>query len=174
MTHTSLGAPRPTWRARLQKALAVLSIATLATGAVGCGSKDSSTAPMTPQNVAGEYLLQTIQAKQLPVKIYDGPIGNPGDYDYFESYVVTIKRGAIDLDDAGNYHLMIDYHLVRDGEVVDDSVDGYGTYQINGNKIFLTREDGVGGGDGPVGSGQVTIEMNMVDEGDVMPYVFRK
>jgi len=174
MTHTSLDATRLTCRARLQNALALVLVASLATGAAGCGSKDSRTAPMTPQNVAGEYLLETIQAKQLPVKIYDGPIGNPGDYDYFESYVVTIKRGAIDLDDAGNYHLMIDYHLVRDGEVVDDSFDGYGTYQINGNKIVLTREDGVGGGDGPVGSGQVTIEMNMVDEGDVMPYVFRK
>jgi len=77
MTHASLDAPRPTWRARLQKAFAVLSIATLATGAAGCGSKDSSTAP-TNENVAGEYLLETIQAKQLPVKVYDGPVGEPG------------------------------------------------------------------------------------------------
>ncbi|HEX5076811.1 MAG TPA: hypothetical protein VFW03_26625 [Gemmatimonadaceae bacterium] len=174
MTYTSLGAPRLTWRAHVQKALVVLSIATLAAGAAACGGKDSSTEPTTPQTVAGEYLLETIQAKQLPVKIYDGPIGDPGEYDYFASYVVTIKRGAIDLDDAGNYHLMIDYHLVRDGEVIDDSFDGYGTYQIDGNRIFLTREDGEGGGDGPLRSGQVTIEMNMVDEGDVMPYVFRK
>ncbi len=174
MTHTSLDAPRLTWRARVQKAFVVLSIATLATGAAGCGGKDSSTGPTTPQSVAGEYLLETIQTKQVPVKIYDGPIGEPGDDDYYDSYVLTIKRGAIDLDDAGNYHLMVDYHLVRDGDAVDDSWDGYGTYEINGNRIFLTREDGVAGGDGPVRSGQVTIEMNMVDEGDVMPYVFRK
>ena len=84
MTHASLDAPRPTWRARLQKAFAVLSIATLATGAAGCGSKDSSTAP-TPQNIAGEYLLETVQAKQLPVKVYDGPVGEPGDDDYYDS-----------------------------------------------------------------------------------------
>ena len=174
MTHTSLDAPRLTWRARLQKAFAVLTIATLATGAAGCGGKDSSTEPTTPQNVAGEYLLETIQAKSLPVKIYDGPIGEPGDDDYYDSYVLTIKRGAIDLDDAGNYHLMVDYHLVRDGDAVDDSWDGYGTYEINGNKIDLTRDDGVGGGDGTVRSGQVTIQMTMVDEGVDMSYVFRK
>ena len=174
MTYSSLDAPRQTWRARLQKAFAVLSIATLATGAAGCGGKDSSTEPTTPQNIAGEYLLETIQAKQLPVKVYDGPIGEPGDDDYYDSWVLTIKRGAIDLDDAGNYHLMIDYHLVRDGEVIDDSFDGFGSYEINGNRIDLTRQDGESGGDGSVKSGQVTIQMNMVAEGDVVPYVFRK
>ena len=173
MTHTPLDAPRPTWRARLQKAFAVLSIATLATGAAGCGGKDSTTAP-TNESVAGEYLLETIQAKSLPVKIYDGPIGDPGNNDYYDSYVLTIKRGAIDLDDAGNYHLMVDYHLVRDGNAIDDSWDGYGTYEINGNKIDLTRDDGVAGGDGTLRSGQVTIQMTMVDEGSDMAYVFRK
>ena len=155
-------------------AFVVLSIATLVTGAGGCGSKDSSTEPTTPQNVAGEYLLETIQAKSLPVKIYDGPIGDPEDDDYFWSYVVTIKRGAIDLDDAGNYHLMVDYHLIVDGEPEDGSFDGYGTYEVDGNRIALTRDDGVDGGDGSVRSGQVTIQMTMVDEGVVMPYVFRK
>jgi hypothetical protein len=174
MTHTSHDAPGPTWRARLQKAFAVLTMATLASGAGGCSGKDSSTGPTTPQNVAGEYLLETIQTKSLPVKIYDGPIGEPGEDDYYDSYVLTIKRGAIDLDDAGNYHLMVDYHLVRDGYAVDDSWDGYGTYEINGNKIDLTRDDGVGGGDGTVRSGQVTIQMTMVDEGADMAYVFRK
>ena len=174
MTHTTFDAPRPTWRARAQKTFAVLSIVMLATGAAGCGSKDSSTGPTTPQSVAGEYLLETIQAQSLPVNVYDGPIGEPGDEDYYYSYVLTIKRGAIDLDDAGNFHLMVDYHVVRDGDPEDASYDGYGTYQINGGKIVLTREDGQGGGSGPVRSGQVTIEMHMVDEGDVMPYVFRK
>jgi len=173
MSHTSLDAPRPTWRARVQKAFGVLSIAALAIGAAGCGSKDSSTAP-TSRSVAGEYLLETIQAKQLPVTVYDGPIGNPGADDYFQSYVLTVKRGAIDLDDAGNFHLMVDYHLVRDGEVVDDSWDGYGTYEINGNEIVLTRDDGVSAGDGTMRSGQVTIQMTMVDEGPYVPYVFRK
>jgi hypothetical protein len=174
MTHTSLDAPRPIWRARVQKALVVLSIATLVTGAAGCGGKDSSTGPTTPQTVAGEYLLETIQAKQLPVKVYDGPVGEPGDYDYYDSWTLTIRRGAIDLDDDGNYHLMIDYHLVRDGEVIDDSFDGYGTFELNGGRIALTRLDGESGGNGTVRSGQVTIQMNMVAEGDVVPYVFRR
>jgi hypothetical protein len=78
MTHTSLGAPRLTWRARVQNAFAVVLLATLAIGAAGCSSKDSSTGP-TNLNVAGEYLLETIQTKSVPVKIYDGPIGNPRD-----------------------------------------------------------------------------------------------
>ena len=97
-----------------------------------------------------------------------------GDDDYFDSWALTIKRGAIDLDDAGNYHLMMDYHLVRDGDAFDDSFDGYGTYEINGNRIELTRGDGESGGNGTVQSGKVTIQMNMVAEGDVVPYVFRK
>ena len=69
---------------------------------------------------------------------------------------------------------MVDYHLVRDGDAIDDSFDGYGTYEINGNNIVLTREDGGGAGDGTVRSGQLSIQISLVDEGRVMPYVFRK
>lgn len=173
MTHTSLDAPRLTWRARVQNAFAVVLVATLATGAAGCSSKDSSTGP-TNLNVAGEYLLETIQTKSVPVKIYDGPIGNPRDGDYYRSFVVTVKRGAIDLDDAGHYHMMVDYRVVADGETTDGSVDGRGSYEINGNRIALTRLDGVDGGAGTVRSGEVMIQMTIVDEGVTMPYVFRQ
>ena len=74
---------------------------------------------------------------------------------------------------------MCEQVLVQLGDSVrlpyeDGSFDGYGTYEIDGNRIALTRDDGVDGGDGSVRSGQVTIQMTMVDEGVVMPYVFRK
>src|SRR6478609_9233928 len=145
MTHTSLDATRLTCRARLQNALALVLVASLATGAAGCSSTDSSTGP-TNGDVTGEYLLETIKTQQLPVKIYDGPIGNPRNDDYYRSYVVTVKRGAINLDDTGHYRLKFDYRLVADGQITDSSMGAVGTYEINGNRIVLTRYDGVDGG----------------------------
>ena len=53
-------------------------------------------------------------------------------------------------------------------------MDGRGTYEINGNRIALTRLDGVDGGAGTVRSGEVMIQMTIVDEGVTMPYVFRQ
>jgi hypothetical protein len=174
MTHTSLDAPRLTWRARLQNAFAVVLVATLATGAAGCSSStDSSTSP-TNGNVAGEYLLETIQSKSLPVKIYDGPIGNPKDDNYYRSFVVTVKRGAIDLDGAGNYRRMVDYRLIADGEITDGSVEDGGTYEINGDRIVLTRDDGIDGGSGTVLPGELMVRMTIVDTGAPMQYVFRQ
>src|SRR5678815_5145 len=107
MTHTSLHAPRPTWRARVHTAFAIMVVATLAAGATGCSSNnDPSTGP-TNLNPAGEYDLQTIQTKSLPAKVYDGPIGDPEDDDYLESYVVTVTGGGMTLEDNGYYHCLL-------------------------------------------------------------------
>ena len=73
----------------------MMLVGALAVGAAGCSSsKDSSTGP-TNVNPAGEYDLQTIQTKPLPATVHDGPIGNPGDDDYYESYVVTVSGGTM-------------------------------------------------------------------------------
>ena len=77
MTRTSLDAPPPARGARVRTAFAMLLVATLATGAAGCTSNDASTAPAVV-NAPGEYELQTIQAKPVPAKVYDGPWGTRG------------------------------------------------------------------------------------------------
>ena len=79
----------------------------LAAGAAGCGNKDASTGPTTPTNVAGDYSLGTIQARSLPTKVRDDPIGNPGDDDYYQSYVVTVTAGTVTLEDGGGYEMLV-------------------------------------------------------------------
>jgi len=149
-------------------------VTTLATGAAGCSSsKDSTTAP-TEQNIPGAYVLETIQTKLLPVKIFDGPIGNPRNDDYYRSFVVTVKRGQIDLDDEGNYRAAFLYTVVADGEASDGLLVKSGTYMLNGNRIALTTDDGGDAGVGTIRSGQLTIQMTIVDEGKTMPWVFRQ
>src|SRR5262245_38397587 len=114
MTHTSLDAPRPTWRARVHTAIAIMLVATLAAGAAGCSSsKDSSTGP-TNVNPVGEYELETIRSEALPAMVHDGPIGDPGDDDYYQSYVVTVTGGTMVLEDGGYYHMLLAYTAVWD------------------------------------------------------------
>jgi hypothetical protein len=171
MTHTSLHAPRPTWRARVQTAFAMMLVGVLAVGATGCGSKDSSTGP-TNVNPAGEYDLETIQTKPLPATVYDGPAGDPGDDDYLESYVVTVTGGGMTLEDNGYYHILIAYTGVMDGEPYSLFFLETGTYETNGSRIVLTNDYGEEA-EGTVRDGEVSIRMGIAGTA-TMPYVFGK
>ena len=171
MTRTSLRAPRLTWRARVQAGFAMVLAATLATGAAGCSSEDSSTAP-TNVNPTGEYSLETIQAKPLPAKVYDGPIGNPRDDDYYQSYVVTVTGGTLVLDEDGYYHILVGYNTVADDEPFFRIYLETGSYEVDGSRIVLTNDYGESE-TGTVRDGEVTIKMAIGGE-PVMPYVFRK
>ena len=171
MTHTSSDAPRLTWRSRVGRAFTIIVVTTLATGC--SSSKDSTTAPKA-QDIPGSYVLETIQTKSLPVKIFDGPIGNPRNNDYYRSFVVTVRAGQIDLDNYGNYHATFLYNVVANGEARDGVLAKSGTYMLNGSRIALTTDEGVDAGVGTIRSGQITISMTIVDEGTAMPWVFRQ
>ena len=171
MMDTSLDARRPAWRARVQTGFVVMLVATLATGAAGCSSKDSSTAPTTP-NVAGDYLLETIQARSLPATVYDGPIGDPEDGTYHDSYVVTVTGGNVTLEDGGYYNILVSYTAVADGEPWSLLLMETGTYEIDGSRIVLTSDYGDETA-GTVRDGEVSVRMAIAGEA-TMPYVFRK
>ena len=146
-------------------------IAILAAGAAGCSGKDSSTGPTTP-NVAGEYSLETIQARSVPTQVYDGPIGDPEDDNYHDSYVVTVTGGTMTLEADSYYHMLVSYTAVADGEPFSLLLMEFGTYEIDGNRIVLTSDYGDETA-GTVRDGEVTIRMAIAGE-TTMPYVFRK
>jgi len=171
MTYASLDARRLISRARGQTAFAVLLVATLAVGATGCGSKDSSTGP-TKVNVAGEYSLETIQARSLPAKVYDGPVGDPRDDDYYQSYIITVSGGTLTLDDDGYYHMLLSYTAVADGQPFFRIYLETGTYEVDGSRILLASDYG-DEAPGTVRDGEVTIRMAIAGDA-VMPYAFRK
>jgi len=150
----------------------MMLVGALAVGAAGCSSsKDSSTGP-TNVNPAGEYDLQTIQTKPLPATVHDGPIGNPGDDDYYESYVVTVSGGTMTLQDDGYYHMLVSYTAVWDGEPYYLVYLETGTYETNGSRIALTNDYGEEA-EGTVRDGEVSIRMGIAGTG-TMPYVFGK
>lgn len=171
MMHTSLHAPRPTWRARVQTAFAMMLVGALAVGTAGCGTKDSSTGP-TSVNPAGEYDLETIQTKPLPATVHDGPIGNPGDDNYYQSYVVTVSGGTMTLQDDGYYHMLVSYTAVWDGVPYYLVYLETGTYETNGSRIVLTNDYGEEA-EGTVRDSEVSIRMGIAGTA-TMPYVFGK
>lgn len=165
MTPTSLDAPQLIRRTRVQPAVAMLLIASLAIGASGCGSTDSSAGP-TNVNVAGEYLLETIQARSLPAKVYDGPTAN------YRSYVVTVTGATLTLEDDGYYHILVGFNTVADDQPFNRIYLETGSYEVTGSRVVLTNDYGEVA-TGTVQDGEVTIRMAVAGE-PVMPYVFRK
>ena len=170
MTYSSFGALRPPRPARTRNAITTVLVAALLITATACASKDSSTAP-APTDVAGNYTLATVQAKTLPVKVYDGPVGdeNAG----YRSYIVTVRGGEIRMDDQGYYVRIMNYHIVADGEPSDGRIVDAGTYEINKGRIVFTKVDGTPGGSGPVRAGEITMSIGIVQGGPTYPYVFR-
>src|SRR5262245_6669468 len=137
MTLTLLNAPRRIWRARAQTAFAMMFVGALVVGAAGCtSSKDASTGPKN-LNPVGEYDLETIQTEALPAMVHDGPIGDPGDEDYYESYVVTVMGGTMVIEDGGYYHMLVSYTAVwDDGVPYSLFYLETGTYETKGNRIL--------------------------------------
>ncbi len=149
----------------------MMLIGALAVGGTGCGSKDSSTGP-TNLNAAGDYLLETIQARSLPATVYDGPIGDPEDDNYHDSYVVTVTGGNVTLEDGGYYNILVSYTAVADGEPWSLLLMETGTYEIDGSRIVLTSDYG-DETTGTVRDGEVAIRMGIAGTA-TMPYVFGK
>lgn len=175
MTHTTSAdarCARRTVRGTVAKTIAVLATAVLGLGAAGCGGSDSTTAP--DRSYVGVYALHEVNQAALPVQIYNGSARDDTDGQWYEQFVVTIKTGTLELDGQGRYHTSFDYTLVHDGTPVDRTLEARGTYEVEGNKIHLLRDNGVDRGSGTMQNGAVTLYLTLIGSQSNQAYTYRK
>jgi hypothetical protein len=148
-----------------------LVLATLA--ATTACSGDSSTAPTTT-SLAGVYALRQIEQTALPVEVYRGPFYHEIDARQYTDFEVTLTGGTLQLDDAGAYHTTLNYKALKDGVEENSSLRGWGTYQIQGNRITLLRDNGFDGAEGTISGSSITLGIDVIGKGVVKPYTFVK
>lgn len=165
--------PTPTLRTRstIRSGIAGVLAATALIGTVACsGSSDSSTGPRNDENPVGTFALFQVNQKNIPKVIFQGPYTFPGGATYDE-FVFTITGGEMILQENGDIHVAIDYKAAADGNELTGSRKSDGTYEVDGNQISISSGDG--GVDGTYRNGVITLQLDLLGDGEPQTYTFR-
>lgn len=165
--------PAATLRTRrtIRSGIAGVLATTALLGTIACsGSGDSSTGPRNNENPVGTFALFQVNQKNIPKVIFRGPYTFPGGGSYNE-FVFTITGGEMILEENGDLHVAIDYNAVADGDEATGSRKADGTYEIDGDQIHISAGDG--GVDGTYRNGVITLQLDLVGDGELQTYTFR-
>ena len=169
MTRINFAATQRT-RRTIRTGLAGVLAATALIGTMACSGSDSSTGPRNNENPVGTFALFQVNQKNIPRVIFRGPFTFPGGATYDE-FVFTITGGEMIFQENGDVHAAIDYRASADGEEVSGTRSADGTYEIDGNQIYISG--GEGGVDGTYRNGVITLQMDLVGNGEMQTYTFR-
>ena len=175
MTYTIPAAPAATQRRRrsIRSGVAGLLATAALLGAVACSGSDSSTGPRdnnNNRNPAGTYALFQVDGKNIPKQIFRGRMTFPSG-DTYDDFTFTITGGEIILQGDGDIHAAIDYRATGGGNDVSGTTANDGTYQIDGDQIYISSGDG--GSVGSFRNGVITLKLDLVGNGDARTYTFR-
>ena len=161
-----------TQRARrtIRTGIAGVLAATALIGTIACSGSDSSTGPRNNENPVGTFALFQVDRENIPSVIFDGPVTFPGGAS-FDEFVFTITGGEMILQKNGDIHVAIDYRAATDGNEATGTRSADGTYEIDGNQISISA--GEGGVDGTYRNGVITLDMDLVGNGEMRTYTFR-
>jgi hypothetical protein len=165
--------PTATQRTRrtIRSGIAGILTTTALLGAVACSGSDSSTGPRNNnKNPVGTYALFQVDQKNIPRQIFRGPITFPGGASY-DDFIFTITGGELILQDGGDIRVAIDYRAASDGEEISGTRSADGTYEIDGNQIYISAGDG--GVDGSYRNGVITLTLDLIGNGEARTYTFR-
>jgi len=169
MTRINFAATQRTRRAIRSGIAGVLAAAALF-GTIACSGSDSSTGPRNDENPVGTFALFQVDQKNIPRTIFRGPITFPGGASYDE-FVFTITGGEMILQENGDIHVAIDYRAATDGNEATGTRSADGTYEVDGNQISISA--GEGGVDGTYRNGVITLQMDLLGNGEMQTYTFR-
>jgi len=176
MTYTIPAATQRSGRSgrsiRIRSGIAGILATTTLLGAVACSGSDSSTGPRSNDNgnPAGTYALFQVDQKNIPRQIFRGTMTLPGGATY-NDFTFTITGGEIILQDDGEIHAAIDYRASGGGNDVSGTTANDGTYEIDGDQIYISSGDG--GSVGSLRNGVITLQLDLMGKGDARTYTFR-
>jgi len=164
--------PAATLRTRrtIRSGIAGVLATTALVGTIACSGSDKSTGPRNPANPVGTFALFQVDQKNIPRVIFDGPYTFPGGASYDE-FVFTITGGEMILQKNGDIHVAIDYNAAGGGNEASGTRSADGTFEIDGNQISISAGDG--GVDGTYRNGVITLDMDLVGNGETRTYTFR-
>jgi hypothetical protein len=167
MTSTILAGPHR-GRRIIRSAASILTTITLV-AAIACAG-DSGTGPKS-NDPAGSYRLNQVDAKPIPVEVFNGPYYDP-DLGYSYQLVLRVTGGVVDLEPDGSFHLIVQSTWSSGGANGTDYRMVDGTYRINGSKILIDTDSG--SGSGSFKGDEMTLSLDVGETGTMKKYTFRR
>lgn len=156
---------------RIRSGVAGVLATTALLGAIACSGSDSSTGPRNDNgNPAGTYALFQIDGKDIPRQIFRGPMTFPGGATY-DDFTFTITGGEMILQDDGDIHVAIDFKSAGGGNELSGTSADDGTYEIDGDQIYISAGDG--GNVGSFRNGVIALKLDLMNNGVARTYAFR-
>jgi hypothetical protein len=168
MTHI-ISAATQRRRRSIRSGIAGILAATTLASAVACSGSDSSTAPIN-RDPAGTYALMQVNKKQIPTEIFRGPYTFPQGFT-IDPFIVTVTGGELILQENGEIHAAIDYRVAGQGAERTGTLSQDGGYEIQGNQIVISSEEG--GASGTYRNGIISLSMDIVGNGAMRTFAFR-
>jgi hypothetical protein len=164
-------AATPRTRRTIRSGIAAVLATTALFGTIACsGGGDKSTGPRNNENPVGTFALFQVDKKNIPRVIFDGPYTFPGGASY-DDFVFTITGGEMILQANGDIHVAIDYNASGGGNEASGTRSADGTYHVDGDQISISSGDG--GVNGTYRNGVITLDMDLVGNGETRTYTFR-
>lgn len=158
-----LATARRTWRA------VVLASAVVA----GACSSDGSSGPRS--GPVGDYLLQQIASTSLPYDVHSGPYFDPADHHFYNRLIVRVTHGEVVLGRDDTFLFTVDVALNGDGILGQKHVEVTGTYQLQGGTLYFTPQtQGYPNFQAAYHSGAVSLQLDLMGKGTMLPYEFRR
>jgi len=168
MTSMTLALSRRTTQITLLRLIAITALL----GTVACSGEDPSTAPQSPKNPAGVYVLKQVDQKVIPAEIFRGTYYSPVLDITFDPMIVTVTGGGIVLDGSGNVQFAVNYSTWGLGTEFTNTLKFDGTYAIVGDEIRLDAANA--SFTGSYTNGVITVSLDAYDPAETMkPYSFR-
>jgi hypothetical protein len=89
-----------------------------------------------------------------------------------KSLVATVVDGVVGLAEDGTYQLAVDILINADGDVIPVPLTGFGSYEVQGNKVAFTSDAGATGLQGTLGNTSIALPYPI--RGETRQLVFRK
>ena len=136
-------------------------------GATACTGP--STGPRNT-NPLGIYGLLTVDRTAIPAEVFRGPY-YVRELEITVTLVVKVTGGEVILQEDGSFHLAVDFTMGAEGREGSLTMTSDGTYEIDGGRILFETE---GGSEvGSLRNGQITLPLDVMDDGRMKSYTFR-
>ena len=171
LTHTSR---RLITRAVRPRAISALLFGFFIAAATACGGNDDGpSAPAGDGAIVGNYSLQQVDGRGLPVTIFDD------DVETEDGRVVRLKiavtRGSLDIDENEEFSGNLSVRLTVQGQSEDESLPLSGEYSRSGNTISFESDDPDGPSfEGRIRDGRLELELDIFGTGESITYTFKR
>ena len=168
-TQSAPSAPRGSGGLRRIRTLIVASVLAIA----GCSGGSDSAGPNGIS--AGEYVLAKVDLETLPATIHNGPWLDPVTVTFWNHFHYEITGAVLELDGDDRFILSFDWSVVADGEEYAGTVSAEGSYEVDGDEIWLASDDeGLGSSVGTIAGRTITFEVEIMNKGVTREFVFQR